>query len=553
MRAGAARALLVVIGLIAIAGIRLSESAGDTAAALGPGRTTTAAAAFCLRYPRTWAVLTRRLAAAKAARARAATRAERVGAARRLVAATAARRALAARLSTSCPSAARRCAANAREVASLDGRLARARAARARAVTPAARAAGARAIASLRLLERRATGRTAVVCRVMPPVVREDVPPVPDPPADTTPPPTDTSVTPPPEPPVVPPVVVTEITTGEILGPPFDRRSFYVRYSGGPWGLTYPTGPAAARGRLMSFRAANAIFDDEARADDDPAANTAAFISHFAEYRARGILAYTVSLQGGAPGYDGAIASAFAPDGSLKQPWLDRAAGVIEAAGAHGQTVILTYFYQGQDQVLADDDAVRAAVRNATDWLIAKGYRNVIIEIANEHDSATYKHPVIGQNLATGGVAELIALAKSRFAGRGYRLPVSASVRDLDFSGPLRAASDLALIHGNLTTPAQDAAAVAKLVADPTVHGPVVMNEDFNGFTATPENLAADELTASGVLAAGGSWGPMWQRYTQDYPFRWALGPSGDISGGSQANYFRALLDHVASLTGAVP
>jgi hypothetical protein len=303
----------------------------------------------------------------------------------------------------------------------------------------------------------------------------------------------------------------------------------------------------------MNFRAANAIFDDEARLDDDPAANTAEFVSHFGEYRARGILAYTVSLQGGAPGYAGAVASAFAPDGSLKQPWLDRAAQVIEAAGAHGQAVILTYFYQGQDQVLAGDEAVRAAVRNATDWLIAKGYRNVIIEIANEHDAPTYTQPLISRNTAAGGIAELIALARSRFAGRGYRLPVSASVRDLDFPGPLRASSDLALVHGNLTPPEEDAAAVAKLVADPTVHGPVVMNEDFNGFTATPENLAADELTASGVFAAGGSWGSMWQRYTQDFPFRWALGPSDDISAGSEANYFRAVLDHVARLTGSVP
>jgi hypothetical protein len=299
----------------------------------------------------------------------------------------------------------------------------------------------------------------------------------------------------------------------------------------------------------MNFRAANAIFDDEARADDDPAANTAEFISHFDEYRARGILAYTVSLQGGSPGYEGAVATAFNADGTLKPAWLDRAAQVIEAADARGQVVILTYFYQGQDQVLADDQAVRAAVRNATDWLIARGYRNVIIEIANEHDTATYKQPLIKGNLATGGVSELIALAKSRFDGLGYRLPVSASTRDLDFSGPLRAASDLVLIHGNLTTSAEDGAAVAALVADPAVHGPVVMNEDFNGFDAAQSNLDADEQSATAVFNAGGSWGLMWQRYNQDYPFQWALGPAADISGGSLANYFRAILDHVALLT----
>jgi hypothetical protein len=544
------RGLLVVIALIAMASIHPPRGEGVPIERMsaGPARAATADAAFCRRYPQRWSALTRQLAAAGSARARATTPASRAAAGRRVNALTADRRALAARLRTSCPSAAARCAAHARQLASLEGRLARAVLARARATTPAGRATAGRKIASLRLLERRATARTSVVCRLT--VRRPDVATVPDPSASATPPPTDVPVVPPAGgPPAVAPASGTEIATGEMLGPPFDRRSFYMRLAGGPWAPTYATGPVAAWGKLMNFRAANAIFDDEARADDDPAANTAAFIAHFGEYRARGILAYTVSLQGGAPGYDGAVASAFTPDGSLKQPWLDRAAQVIEAAGAHGQAVILTYFYQGQDQVLADDQAVRAAVRNATDWLVARGYRNVIIEIANEHDTSTYKQPLIKKNLAIGGVAELITLAKSRFAGRGYRLPVSASTRDLDFTGPLRAASDLALVHGNLTTPAEDGAAVARLVADPTVHGPVVMNEDFNGFAATPANLTADELTGTNVFAAGGSWGPMWQRYNQDYPFQWALGPSADISGGSLANYFRALLDHVALLT----
>ena len=76
----------------------------------------------------------------------------------------------------------------------------------------------------------------------------------------------------------------------------------------------------------MNFRAANAIWDDEARSDDDPQANTDEFVSHFGAYRDRGILGYTVSLQGGLPGYEGARASAFRPDGTLKPAWLSRAA-----------------------------------------------------------------------------------------------------------------------------------------------------------------------------------------------------------------------------------
>ncbi len=77
----------------------------------------------------------------------------------------------------------------------------------------------------------------------------------------------------------------TEITTGEMLGAAFNRRWFYVRQDGGAWEPTYADGLPAARGKLMNFRAANAIWDDEARSDDDPQENTDEFVSHFDAYR----------------------------------------------------------------------------------------------------------------------------------------------------------------------------------------------------------------------------------------------------------------------------
>jgi hypothetical protein len=50
----------------------------------------------------------------------------------------------------------------------------------------------------------------------------------------------------------------TEITTGEMLGAPHDRRWFYVRRDGGAWEPTYADGLPGARGKIMNFRAANA-------------------------------------------------------------------------------------------------------------------------------------------------------------------------------------------------------------------------------------------------------------------------------------------------------
>ena len=50
----------------------------------------------------------------------------------------------------------------------------------------------------------------------------------------------------------------------------------------------------------------------------DPDANTARFIARIPDYVAHGVRAFTVCLQGGMPGYEGAVNSAFQPDGSLK-------------------------------------------------------------------------------------------------------------------------------------------------------------------------------------------------------------------------------------------
>lgn len=337
----------------------------------------------------------------------------------------------------------------------------------------------------------------------------------------------------------------TQIATGAMLGDGHDERAFYVRQGAGPWGPTYPDGPAEARGRLFNFRAANAIFDDDDRADDDPAANTAAFIARMPEYRSFGVLAYTVSLQGGHPGYEGGRISAFTADGALRADWAARAGQVIDAADAQGQVIVLTLFYQRQDQVLADDAAVRNAVLQATDWLIAQGHRNVVIEIANEWNAPTYDRAILR---TPEGVAELVQLARSRFDGLPYRLPVGVSGRDLEVPAAIRAATDLTIVHGNLTSPSDDGAGVAALVADPSVPGPVLMNEDSNGTTVTAANLAAERQTALLVRNGGGSWGFMWQPYNQSFPFQWAVGPSSDLAGG-QPSYFRGALEHIRGIT----
>ncbi len=56
----------------------------------------------------------------------------------------------------------------------------------------------------------------------------------------------------------------------------------------------------------------------------------------------------------------------------------------------------------------------RGRCSEATDWLLKKGYRNVLVEIANECDNRKYEQPLI----QAPRVHELIELAKSITRGR---------------------------------------------------------------------------------------------------------------------------------------
>jgi hypothetical protein len=265
-------------------------------------------------------------------------------------------------------------------------------------------------------------------------------------------------------------------------------------------------------GLLMNSRMVQGIFDDLNPATRaqwaypdsgtwDPERNTREFIAAMPEWRRHGLLAFTVNLQGGSPqGYSQAQPwhnSAFDADGSLHPAYLARLGRVLDRADELGMVVILGYFYFGQDQRLADDDAVRRAVRLATEWLHDGRYRNVLIEIANECDNRAYDQPLIRADR----VHELIDLAKS-IARDGYRYSVSASFNGGSVPTPnVVAAADFVLLHGNGVG---DPDRIARMVADVrAVQGyrvmPVLFNEDDHFDFEKPRNncLAAVDAYAS--------------------------------------------------------
>src|SRR5207342_662741 len=129
--------------------------------------------------------------------------------------------------------------------------------------------------------------------------------------------------------------------------------------------------------------------------DFDPAQNTARFIEQIPSYAAHGVNAFTLCLQGGMPGYEGALNSAFQQDGSLRPENQSRVAQVIDACDNCGISVILGCYYQRQSKVLRDDDAARAGITNVVDWIRSRGWQNVLVEIANEYPHRGFVHPII--------------------------------------------------------------------------------------------------------------------------------------------------------------
>ena len=265
--------------------------------------------------------------------------------------------------------------------------------------------------------------------------------------------------------------------------------------------LTYRGAPA--EGLLLNVRMVNATFEDTNRPAFGAETNTDAFIAHIPDYVAHGVLAFTLNLQGGMPGYEGAVNSAFNPDGSLRRSYLQRVQRVIEACDRHSAVVILGCYYQRQDQVLKDDEAVRSGVVNLVKWIQACGFRNVLLEIANEFGHSGFDHPILK---TADGLVALIRLASQTAPG----LLVSTSgLGDGAQQEAIAQASDFLLIHFN-STHLED---IPRRIASLKLYGkPIVCNED-------QKTGEAGAKAAALCVANGASWGLMEEQVNQRFPF----------------------------------
>ena len=272
---------------------------------------------------------------------------------------------------------------------------------------------------------------------------------------------------------------------------------------------------AAPGGLLMNSRMVMGIFDDENLATVgnwaypdthlwNPQRNTSEFVAAMPWYAQHGVRLLTVGLQGGCPLHTAAqphcpsnmaqpwIVSAFNADGSLKSAWLTRLDQVIRAADANGIVIVVSLFDKLQNlRVTKQVDAVN----NITDWLVGRGYTNVMVETANECDVGG--PGAFTDYLWCGHEAQVIKQVQTRSGGR---LKVSVSygggrVPDQD----VIAQSDFVLLHGNSQNAAGVTTMINHLRATPAYRAapkPVMINED----STSVENLDA-------AVAAQTSWG----------------------------------------------
>ncbi|MBP8258808.1 MAG: serine hydrolase [Verrucomicrobia bacterium] len=276
-----------------------------------------------------------------------------------------------------------------------------------------------------------------------------------------------------------------------------------------------PTNPGTAlEGLLMNVRMVNAVFEDRAkRPEFDPEANADRFIARIPDYAAHGVNAFTLCLQGGMPGYEGAVNSAFDPEGGLRPAYMARIERVIRACDRHGVGVILGLYYQRQSAILRDEAAVRAGVVNATRWVRDRGFRNVVLEIANEYPHRGFAHPVIR---SPKGQAGLIRLAKETAPG----LLVSASgYGDGKVHAEVAEAADFLLPHWNGTKVEEIPDRIAALKRSGK---PIVCNEDDKRGAAAVAAMMA-------CVENGASYGLMLNEHNQTYPFHFDGGADDPV------------------------
>ena len=330
------------------------------------------------------------------------------------------------------------------------------------------------------------------------------------------------------------------------------------------------------QGMLFNVRAVQATFDDANPQTRkhwvypdtgkwDPERNTDEFCAALPEWKAHGVLAFTINWQGGGPVYAPEIYRAydnngFTPEGTLKADYAERTARVLARADELGMVVMVGLFYWVSLLRMRDSEAVWRAADEALAFLEGTGRRNLLVELANEVDVVANRTPY--EMLYPARVHEMLNRLRADHpsllystSGGGVNVETGGGMP----SPALVASSDYVLIHGNGARPPGLARAIEAIQAMPAytkLPKPIVVNEDS---PAVPNMDAA--------WRNGASWGYYDQGFEgqADDPYlhyaprpRKNEGPLAQLNGFQtppvnwtiNTPFKRAFFDRVAEVTG---
>lgn len=251
-------------------------------------------------------------------------------------------------------------------------------------------------------------------------------------------------------------------------------------------------------GLLFNVRAVQATFDDANLSTRplwvypdtgqwDPERNVGEFMAALPQWKAHGVLGFTLNFQGGGGRYlpevyDTYVNNGFTAQGEIKPAYADRILRVLRRADELGMVVIVGMFYWKQTLKMEGEKAVWAAVENALGFLRASGHQNVMIELANETD-VHFGMPVFTME----GAPQMLDHFKNRYPEmpistsyvvghllRSAKVPPDEFIRACDFIMP----------HGNGLRPDRLGPALDALKASPAFlesPRPVIINEDSTG------------------------------------------------------------------------
>jgi hypothetical protein len=248
----------------------------------------------------------------------------------------------------------------------------------------------------------------------------------------------------------------------------------------------------------------------------DPERNTDEFCAMLPEYRRHGLLGITVGLQAGGSVYRPEVwqtceTSAFRADGTLKEPWTDRLLRILKTADDCGMIVIVNFFYWKQIRLIPEDRNVIRAVETAADFLLRSGYRNILVDVANEC-AEWWNRPVC----EPANIPKLIRTCRSVTLGGRRLLTGSSTGGDNLETAEWLETEDFSLPHGNGNTPAllrERLNIIRQSDAFRKRPRPLLINEDserLDNMRVSVEEYASWGYYAQGAGSGGEGYDKIW-------------------------------------------